>query len=520
VIFAGIVLLGGVGVVAGWRFDIGFLKGAFFGTVIAPNTALLLMVAAASVFLQLISHRVPQLFGGALGVFVACSAAAIFSELVTGRDLGIDSLFLRSSIKHWPLNSPVGRIASPTLLAFFFAGVRLTFLRWKKLSGMADLPTAAVLTISYLALVGYLYGLRPLYGYVMALPTAFLLLFTGFMLVAAAERSWLRETLLSRDAGGILLRRLGPAVLVVVPLLGWLRLRAQVLGLVPMEFATAMFVMTVVLLFAIGVLHTAESLNELDAERKQAQAALIRTEKLATAGRLAATVAHEINNPLSAALNAVFIAKTSCPAELREPMDLADRELKRVAAVVRQSLGFYRGSGKPETVMVNEVIGEVVALFRGSAAAKGIELRETSGDSATIVAEPGELRQILSNLVANALDATSQGSVVVGTRTTPSKQVELYVRDTGHGIPAKVMGQIYEPFFTTKENYGTGLGLFVVKDLVAKNGGTIAVESYTGEADHGTTFTLSFPLEASHGSKKGDTTASNFGKTRWNRATG
>jgi signal transduction histidine kinase len=187
---------------------------------------------------------------------------------------------------------------------------------------------------------------------------------------------------------------------------------------------------------------------------------------------------------------------------------------------VRQSLGFYRGSGKPEPVTVSELIGEVVALFRSSAAAKGLELREANDTGARIVAEPGELRQIISNLVGNALDATSQGSVVVGTRSTPAKQVELYVRDTGHGIPAKVMDQIFEPFFTTKENYGTGLGLFVVKDLVAKNGGFIAVESYTGESEHGTTFTLSFPLlQASGSSERGDP-ASRSGNARWNRATG
>jgi signal transduction histidine kinase len=334
------------------------------------------------------------------------------------------------------------------------------------------------------------------------------------MLVAAAERSWLRETLLSRDAGGIMLRRMGPTVVVVVPLLGWIRLKAQASGLVRLEFGAAMFVVLVVLLIAAGALYTAESLNEVDAERKQAHDALIRTEKLATAGRLAATVAHEINNPLSAALNAVFIAKSRCSEELRDQMELADRELKRVAAVVRQSLGFYRGSGKPEPVLVRDLIGEVVGLFRSSAAAKGIELREINGDDTRIVAEPGELRQIISNLVANALDATSRGSVVVGARTTSAKQVELYVQDTGHGIPAKVMDQIFEPFFTTKENYGTGLGLFVVRDLVVKNGGTIAVESYTGEENHGTTFTLGFPAtEAVGGSGTNDTAASKVRRT-------
>jgi signal transduction histidine kinase len=513
-IFTGIVLLGGLGVIAGWLYDIRALKGAVFGSVVAPNTALLLALSGASVLLQRIPHRLPQVLGIAVGAFVALFAAAMFSEHLTRRDLGVDRLFLSSRINDWPPDTPLGSIASPTALAFFFAGIRLTLFRWPKRSGIVELPAAAVLTISYLALVGFLYGVRPLYGYVMALPTAFLLLFTGCMLVAAAERSWLRETLLSRDAGGIMLRRMGPTVVVVVPLLGWIRLKAQASGLVRLEFGAAMFVVLVVLLIAAGALYTAESLNEVDAERKQAHDALIRTEKLATAGRLAATVAHEINNPLSAALNAVFIAKSRCSEELRDQMELADRELKRVAAVVRQSLGFYRGSGKPEPVLVRDLIGEVVGLFRSSAAAKGIELREINGDDTRIVAEPGELRQIISNLVANALDATSRGSVVVGARTTSAKQVELYVQDTGHGIPAKVMDQIFEPFFTTKENYGTGLGLFVVRDLVVKNGGTIAVESYTGEENHGTTFTLGFPAtEAVGGSGTNDTAASKVRRT-------
>jgi signal transduction histidine kinase len=520
VIFAGIVLLGGVCVLAGWHFRIPVLKGAFLGTVIAPNTGLLLILAAVSVLLQLLPHRVLQSFGIVMGVLVACFAAAILSEHLTGRDLGIDRLFLSSSLNDWRLGSPKGRVAAPTTMAFAFAGIRLLLLRWPKPSGIVDVPSAMVLTISYLAMVGYLYGVRPLYGYVMALPTAFLLLFTGCMLVASAKRSWLRETLLSRDAGGMLLRRMGPTAIILFPLLGWMQLRAQSAGLIPLELATAIFVVTLVLLFAAGALHTAAALNQVDAERKQVQAALIRTEKLATAGRLAATVAHEINNPLSAALNAVFIAKTNCPEDLRDQMDMADRELKRVAAVVRQSLGFYRGSGKPQPVVVSELIGEVVGLFRSSAVARGIELREANDDNASIVVEPGELRQIISNLVANALDATSQGSVVVGTRTTPTKQVELYVRDTGHGIPAQVMDQIFEPFFTTKENYGTGLGLFVVKDLVAKNGGVIAVESYTEGSEHGTTFTLSFPLLQASGSSERDNAASRSANGRWKRATG
>jgi signal transduction histidine kinase len=186
------------------------------------------------------------------------------------------------------------------LLGIGLAGQRS---RWGVLS---DLTIAGVLTTGYMALMGYLYGLRPLYGYLMALPTAVLLIVAGNMLLFAVQRSWFRAVVLSPNAGGILLRRLGPLVIVGVPLLGWIRLEIQRRGWVPLEFGTAALVVATILLFSAPALMTAATLNRLDAQQKQAQAALVRAEKLAAVGRLASTVAHEVNNPLEATVNLLY----------------------------------------------------------------------------------------------------------------------------------------------------------------------------------------------------------------------
>lgn len=490
-ILAVLHVLVGLAIIAGWVYRIPFLKGTSFGTFVVPNIALLLVFAAISVMLQSDERLVWP--GRVLGLLVGLFGLATVLENVLQVDFRIDRLFLPSRLADWPLTDiPRGRMDSPTSWAFVLVGIALICLRLRGTKAN-DIAATGVFTFGYLAILGYIYGLRSFYGYMMALPTAAVLLVLAVMLVAAAECSWLRDIIVSSDAGGLMLRRLAPIIIVLLPVMGWLRILVERRGLLPPEFATALLVLTTIVVFTTVVVVIASMLNRLDAERKQAQGALIRTEKLSAAGRLAATVAHEINNPLAAALNAMYLARTAdVPEQAARYLEIAEREMKRVTAVTRQSLGFYRGQNKAELVNLNAALDEVVDFLRPYASAKGVALHK--GDFAGfIVAEAGELRQVFSNLITNAIEASPRDCSVVVKARMGDHAVEIAVEDDGTGVPRHLREEIFEPFFTTKPDVGTGLGLFVVKELVVKNGGRITVAGKnSGKA--GARFAVTFPL--------------------------
>ncbi len=491
-ILSALLVVVGLLVIIGWVYRIPILKGAVYGTFVAPNTALLLLATGISIQLQ--ERRRSYAIGVALASLVALFAATILIQYATGLDLKVDRLFLASRLPDWSVASAPGRIAAPTTVGFVLIGIGLLFLK-RRQSLPLDLAAAGVWVIGYLAIVGYVYGLRPFYGYIMALPTALTMPIAASAMLAASPHSWLRASFYADDAGGIVLRRMAPLVMIVFPLLGWMRLHSLRMSWIPVEFGQAVFVLASVVIFFVSVLLISTKLSRVDAERKQVHAALIRSEKLAATGRLAATVAHEINNPLAAALNTIYLARTSDNSrDARDFLDIAERELKRVSVLTRQSLGFYRSQGKAEVVPVKPLGTEVIDLFAGMAAGKGVYLDFRCDDRVSVLADAGELRQVLSNLITNAIDATDRGGHVhMEARASRDEQVEIAVSDDGRGIPADVADRIFEPFFTTKEKVGTGLGLFVVWDLVNKNRGRIAVHSRTDGPGHGSKFVVTLP---------------------------
>lgn len=232
-------------------------------------------------------------------------------------------------------------------------------------------------------------------------------------------------------------------------------------------------------------------------DRKLAEDALRRSEKLATAGRLAATIAHEINNPLEAITNLLFLIKNE-PAgseQLHTFIDMADHELRRVSHITRQTLGFYRESVGPTRFDLRAVVEDVLTLLGRRSSSRQLEFQRDTEVSGTIVAPQGEVRQIVANLLTNSIDATPTGRIVVRVgqtllRGTQLKAVTLTVADTGQGIPRQNLSRLFEPFFTTKKDVGTGLGLWVTRELVLKNGGTIQVRSREGI---GTIFRVTLP---------------------------
>jgi PAS domain S-box-containing protein len=217
-------------------------------------------------------------------------------------------------------------------------------------------------------------------------------------------------------------------------------------------------------------------------ERK-AQEAMRKTERLAAAARLAATMAHEINNPLQAVESLVYLAKSTTGAlpEIVTLLDLADQELKRVAHLTQQTLGFYRDSLATESVDMAALIESVLTLYANRLQHKGIRVNRQYSDCPPMQAASGELKQVISNLVANAADAVGRdGTIAVSLRRTEkagNTMLQILVEDDGPGIPVENMQRIFEPFFTTKQDVGTGLGLWLSKEIVERHGGCIEVIS-------------------------------------------
>jgi PAS domain S-box-containing protein len=236
-------------------------------------------------------------------------------------------------------------------------------------------------------------------------------------------------------------------------------------------------------------------------DQKKAQVALIRSEKLASVGRMAATVAHEINNPLEAIMNVVYLASVeqSLSDEGKRLLGYAQQELIRVAHITRQTLGFYRESGTPIHVKLPEVVDSVLDLLGPRLKIKGVRVIRDYRPAPPVYAIRGELLQVLSNLVGNAMDALTNGNGSIRLRISPvstsrsGPAVRLTISDSGCGIPRSSLPHIFEPFFTTKESFGTGLGLWVSKGILEKHRGSIGVRSTPGK---GTTFSMVLPTEA------------------------
>ena len=242
--------------------------------------------------------------------------------------------------------------------------------------------------------------------------------------------------------------------------------------------------------------------------RKKAEEALTRSEKLASVGRMAAVLAHEINNPLAAVMGIIYLMQNTnnLPASVAENLERADGELKRIAHITRQTLGFYRESLHLAAFYVAPLLGSVLDLLKSKIQSRRATVEEQCDPNLEMTAMQGEVRQVISNLLLNSLDSIDTGGRVVlraSISTSPtdrSQRVRITVSDDGRGIDESVLPQIFEAFFTTKGAIGNGLGLWVSKQIVDKHGGSIQVRTATVGPQHGTTFSVILPMDASrHG---------------------
>lgn len=236
-------------------------------------------------------------------------------------------------------------------------------------------------------------------------------------------------------------------------------------------------------------------------ERQNAQAALLRSEKLAAVGRLASSIAHEINNPLEAVVNLLYLTHEADEiSQVRQYVNDAEEQLKRISMIANQTLRFHRESGSPAAVPCARILKPSLALLQGRLRSAGCVVKERLRAVRLAQCREGEMIQVVGNLIANALDALPPfgGYVLVRSRNTTDwnsgrKGVAITIADNGVGMSRETMARAFESFFTTKGIGGTGLGLWVCAELIERNQGRIRVRSCQARGRSGTVFSFFLP---------------------------
>jgi PAS domain S-box-containing protein len=238
-------------------------------------------------------------------------------------------------------------------------------------------------------------------------------------------------------------------------------------------------------------------------EQRKAEKALRISDRLATTGKLAATIAHEIHNPLDAVSNLLYlITQGTQENSTRQYASAASSELVRITQMTQRMLAFQREAAAPVPVKIRDIIESVADLYERKIKSANIELKQEIDFNDSILALPGELRQIIANLVGNAIEAVASRRGTITLRAYPSRDwrqqrpgLRVVVADNGPGIPAEVRARIFEPFFTTKGESGTGLGLWIASEILRKYAGTLHVRTSTRPHSSGACFSIFLPFE-------------------------
>jgi signal transduction histidine kinase len=238
-------------------------------------------------------------------------------------------------------------------------------------------------------------------------------------------------------------------------------------------------------------------------EKQLAEAQLHKVEKLAAAGQLAASLAHEINNPLSSVINALYLLKNQAALDehSRYLVNTAGTELQRVARIVKQSLSYYREGSSQQLVDLAALTEESLQVFSEKIRHAGVTVTKKLTPGTSMIGFADEVRQVIDNLLLNALEASADGGRLIvcvrpshDWRNRSATGSRLIIADTGSGIPKESMARVFEPFFTTKPEKGTGLGLWVVRGMLAKHGGGIKIRSRRYESKSGTVVSIFWPM--------------------------
>ena len=233
-------------------------------------------------------------------------------------------------------------------------------------------------------------------------------------------------------------------------------------------------------------------------ERRRLEKSLLQAEKIAATGRMAATIAHEINNPLEAVVNLLYLLrpKISDPEGINY-LNSVESEIGRVSHIAKQTLGYYRETASASRASLSEIIQHAIEIYEPRCTAAGIDVRKSLDSSRKIVLRRGEMMQVISNLIMNSIYAMPAGGILsVSVKDTEdfSEGIVLKVQDDGVGIATDDLPKVFDAFFTTRNTVGTGIGLFVAKQFVEGHGGRIELQSQEDAENHGTIVSIFMPL--------------------------
>jgi PAS domain S-box-containing protein len=250
------------------------------------------------------------------------------------------------------------------------------------------------------------------------------------------------------------------------------------------------------------VIGASKILRDISA-RKRIEQSLLQAEKIAATGRMAATIAHEINNPLEAVMNLLYLLRPV----ITDPNGIqylasAETELGRVSHIAKQTLGYYREHASASSASLAEIVSHAVTIYEPRCGVAGIEICKRIDCSTKIVLRRGEMMQVISNIIANSIYAMPEGgilSILLADAEEPTDGIVLTVQDNGVGIAPEALPKVFDAFFTARSTVGTGIGLFVAKQFVEGHGGQITIESSTNTQTHGTTVRITLPLRTVYG---------------------
>jgi signal transduction histidine kinase len=508
----GLVLLLAFLDLVGWIFHVRVLTSVFPGyATMKPNTAISLGLLAVTAMLRwregLLRGRWQGRGADGLASLAFVLGVGSLAEYAFRLSLGLDGFFL--SVPGDRIGDPAGRMSIGTALCVALIGAALVWMDRAPRWSVGLLLTAGGVALS--ARIGFVFGAGPLFGVPwltsLAVHTA-----TGLLLVVVAAlaarpqrepvRSLLRQAFREGRTRWLLAGVTLLPLALSVPLV--LLLRA---GLTDAGFSLALLVVLLTGIQTLILWRDSVALEQVEARRIMTEQALLQSEKLAVVGRLAASIAHEVNNPLEAVGTLVYlIQEADTLEEAAGYARTAQSELLRVTQITSQTLNYYRKGKDASSCETGEILESALKLLGGKIVASGVSVLQEVGEPLERVeCRDGELRQVFINLISNALDATPRGGRlrvrarrarrwVSGGSVEGEAGVRVVFGDTGTGMTRAVQAQIFEPFFTTKMENGNGLGLWVAQELIEKHGGALRVWSSTRPGGSGTVFSVFLPL--------------------------
>lgn len=497
-ITAVIMILFGCCVIIGWIFNITVLKSVLPDLVaVKSNTAVAFILIGISLwFCKKDISQPAKYIAQICALLVVVIGLLSLSEYLFGWDLGIDQLFFKESITVGTSNP--GRMAPSTAFNFFIIGVALILINMSVCILTSQLIALLALMIGFLNFIGYIYGVEAFYSIAnytqMAVSTAAAFIIVGIGIFFIKYEQGLAKTISSKNTGSKMARRLVFIVLLVIPLIGWLRLAGQHMGLYETEFGTAALVSINTFILIVVIWINANWLNKIDIEQKQMQEKLLTAERLIAIGQFSGNIAHEIRNPLATIDSSVFYLKEKlkdAEEKVKEHLNRIKSSTDSASAIIQSVLNMTRmKEPQLETGNLTNFISDAVTSLK---LPDTINVIQNFYEGQIIInTDREQIYIVFKNIIKNAIEAMDyKGTLTITARKTPDDKIEISFADTGSGIAPENISKIFEPLFTTKAK-GIGFGLSMSKMIVEKHHGTIEAKSVSGK---GTTITVKLPLK-------------------------